>query len=201
MTKPKLELLRAERFAAAIQRDRPPSCVGCPLNPGHPEFDPLLSGGFVPPSGPLDAEVLAVGIAPAQEEEAKGEPLVGPSGRRLERGLRWASGGELVDGSSPEALSLRKFNLVQCRTTRLGARQQIVNRDPLIKEIKECYLRFLGPELLCTQAKVVVPLGTLAFNFLVKRHLKGLTFGKGMGHRIRIPRAAYTLPKPKRRNS
>lgn len=42
---------------------------------------------IVPNIGPLDAEIVLVGESPAQHEVMQGEPLVGPSGKLLNKGL------------------------------------------------------------------------------------------------------------------
>lgn len=106
------------------------------------------------------------------------------------------------------------MNLVQCRTTKIGLRGIRINRDPTAKEIRACATRFLWPELAGTVAKVIDPLGQLAYEWLTfyRAVRKGETpihnpkllppslktpgglagpFSKGMGHRIRIRRDLY----------
>jgi len=42
---------------------------------------------YVPSIGPVDAKMMIVGEAPGAEEDAIGEPFVGPSGKLLNRVL------------------------------------------------------------------------------------------------------------------
>jgi DNA polymerase len=128
-----------------------------------------------------------VGIAPGEEEENAGEPFVGPSGRRLKRAVSL--------GAERTPIPCSKINLFNCRTIKVGFRGQIVNRDPTAREIKECWKRWLGPLLLSTDA-IVVPLGTLAYKYIVEKPLEkhdGTTikFGHALGHRLRVPRRIW----------
>lgn len=184
-----------------MRHERPEICAGCPCDPKSEKFSGThLVGEHIPPSGPLDAEILVVGMSGGEEEEELGEPFVGPSGRKLKGALQVMAEGR--------ALRVRKYNLVNCRTKRKGLRGEFINRDPTAKEIRECARRWLLPELLETRA-LVVPLGQMAYEFLTfftpekKNSLPqpkvlsksgkiagGLagTFQQGIGHRILVER-------------
>lgn len=152
-----------------------------------------FSGEFVPPFGPLDADLLMVGIFPAEDEERKGEPFVGPSGHKVMTAINWARGSRI--------LKIRKLNAVNCRTKKPGQYKDFINRDPTIREFRECAKRFLLPELKVTKAKVILVLGQLPFDFLlagagIKHHgLRRInskyTFAMCMGHRNVLPRDLF----------
>jgi len=184
---------------------RPPICSGCPLHSDHPKWDPELTGEFIPPKGPLGADLMVVGMSGGEEEELQREPFVGPSGRKLHVSIE-----VMRDGRK---LSVRKYNLVNCRTKRRGLGGTFINRDPTAKEIKECTRRWLLPELLSHPPRVVVPLGQMAYDFLtlftperwgtpkdpnpeiskggkLSGGLAG-TFQQGIGHRIYVPTRFY----------
>jgi uracil-DNA glycosylase family 4 len=181
---------------------RPPKCDLCPLHPSHPKYNADLCGDHIPPAGPLDADLMVVGMSGGEEEEERGEPFVGPSGRKLKVAL------EVMAAGRP--LRVRKYNLVNCRTKRKGLQGDFINRDPTAKEIRECTRRWLLPELLTTSA-LVVPLGQMAYDFLtlytperkgdfqprllskggkIPGGVAG-TFQQGIGHRIVVPREFY----------
>lgn len=173
---------------------RPPKCKGCICHPKTVGYNPNLTGGFVPPFGPADANLLMIGIAPGEDEVAKGEPFVGPSGFKVHTAITWA-----LDGRS--GLIIRKLNCVNCRTYKVGLGGGFVNRDPTAREFKECAKRFLLPEIRKTKAKVVLTLGQYPFDHLLQRagiafhNLPRVrhkyTFALVMGHRNVLPRGLF----------
>jgi uracil-DNA glycosylase len=186
---------------------RPDRCDGCPLARGP--------GGFVPPictcpgcrEGDRLAEgigctagLIAVGIAPGEEEERRQEPFVGPAGRLLTGAFKHVG----------IAASVRKMNLVQCRTVREG-RTKLINRDPTAAEIRECAQRWLKPVLENLQYEIsgdnygngvagkvpatsrwVLALGELAFRYLAGPG-QG-TWRESRGHRLRVDLTNLTRP-------
>lgn len=58
---------------------KPSSCAGCSLE--------KLGFGFVPPSGPLNAQILFLGEAGGGDEAVRGEPFIGAAGGTLTRVL------------------------------------------------------------------------------------------------------------------
>jgi uracil-DNA glycosylase len=143
------------------ERRRPSACAGCPLNPATPGHDSVTCGGFVPPEGrdvvtrkPArleDSRLLVVGIAPGEEEESKGRPFVGPSGRKLDHTLRWAASEYGLD-----SLPVYYLNVVNCRTKQLGYKGAAVNRDPKAVEVRQCARRYLWPILARWRGPVLV---------------------------------------------
>lgn len=173
--------------------ERPNICLGCPGHPTSEGYSANLMGKFVPPSGPLDAQLLLIGIAPGEDEENKGIPFVGPSGHKIHTAIGWA-----LEGRS---LRIRKLNAVNCRTKKLGLYKSFVNRDPTAREYRECAKRFLQPELQRTKAKVILTLGQFPFDRLIQpagvtfwnlpKVRNKYTFALCMGHRNRLPRKVF----------
>ena len=177
--------LEAARYRISIERKRPLKCKGCPADPKTPGFDPLLTGGFIPPSGPLGAPLIVIGISGGEEEEVRGEPLVGPSGRRLVRPLAYSA---KVLGLK-KALEVRKYNVFNCRSLKIGLQGRVINRTPpTVTEMRACCERWLLPELKTTPAKLVLLLGADTYKFILKNRFD--VFGKAIGHRLFVPRKA-----------
>lgn len=176
--------LESARYKIANQRRRPSKCRDCPAHPEHIEFDPLLTGGFIPPSGPLRAPLILIGISGGDEEEVRGEPLVGPSGRRAARTLAY-----YMKVHGIKKLDVRKYNVFNCRSLAVGKQGRIINRTPpTVTEMRACASRWLLPELRKTEAKVILCLGSDAYKFLLKNRFD--VFGKAIGHRLYVPRKA-----------
>lgn len=151
---------------------KPKECIGCPLYDSR-EYVP--SSCTCPPCqehtvGPhtCKATMLLVGIAPSYQEVASGQPLVGPSGRKIDAAIQWALS---VLRKSATALFIRKTNLVLCRTTQPGKRGR-VNRDPTKEEIAHCTSRHLVHEVERPTLRVIVPLGELVHNVLCSARFK-----------------------------
>lgn len=167
---------------------RPGFCKGCPLEDGP--------GGFVPPTCTCEAcsgkgldhalsvlvggvecsaPILAIGMAPGEEEERRGQVLVGPSGRVFHASLTVAG------HTGP----VRKLNLVQCRTCIPAKSKAFKNRDPHKKEVDFCRKHFLDRELEAFDkrgGKVVLLLGSLVYS-----HVAGDSqgsFAQARGHRF-----------------
>ena len=116
---------------------KPKSCQGCPAY--------RLPGGFVPSSGPSDAEVVVVGQGPGRDEAILGKPFVGPSGMRLDRWLRRAGW---------QRSELLVTNVVWCHLPG--------NRPPTAEERRICWSRHLGPLIHSAPRKLVIAVGVPA---------------------------------------
>ena len=80
-------------------------CQMCPLYDQRTE-DPDDPYGWVPPSGPLDADVLVVGEAPGRLEVRVGRPFVGQSGADLRK---------IFENGGIDPEGVRYLNTAQCR--------------------------------------------------------------------------------------
>lgn len=101
-------------------------------------------------TGNPDARVMLVGEAPGHEEERKGEPFVGPAGRKLEEIL-------LAMGIKRDEVYLS--NIVKFRPA--TARQTTNNRKPSAEEIAAC-LPFIREEVAIVQPQCIIALGGTA---------------------------------------
>jgi uracil-DNA glycosylase family 4 len=114
--------------------------------------------------GRLDARVLFVGEGPGADEDARGEPFVGRSGKLLDQWLAAVGMGD----------DWCITNIVRCRPPD--------NRKPLVAEMEACwphlqeFLRFVGP-------RVVVAVGGTAHGFLQR---------KGVAH-LRVKHPSWYL--------
>ena len=177
---------------------RPAICRGCPGDPRTSGHQAWLWGGHVPPHGPKNAQLLVVGIAPAEAEELQGIPFVGPSGKKAEIAIEWAESSARKLGLTGP-LRIRWMNMVNCRTRKPGKSKSWINRDPTAAEFRACAQRFLLPELRFTTARAILILGQLPFDLIVKplgvrQHALPKThhkyiFGLCMGHRNSINRS------------
>jgi uracil-DNA glycosylase len=101
-------------------------------------------------SGNPDARLMLIGEAPGHEEERRGEPFVGPAGRKLEDIL-------LAMGIPRDEVYIS--NIVKFRPA--TARQTTNNRKPSPEEIAAC-LPFVREEVAIVQPQCIIALGGTA---------------------------------------
>ncbi|MGH9152097.1 MAG: uracil-DNA glycosylase [Acidimicrobiales bacterium] len=118
------------------------SCTRCPLAGGRTT---VVFG-----VGDPGADLMFVGEGPGHEEDLKGEPFVGRSGRLLDRLLRE----EL--GMARERVYIA--NVVKCRPPG--------NRDPRPEEVAACR-PFLERQIELVAPRVIVTLGNFAARLLL----------------------------------
>ncbi|MEI6480919.1 MAG: uracil-DNA glycosylase [Candidatus Saccharibacteria bacterium] len=92
-------------------------------------------------TGSVDANVVFIGEAPGKNEDLKGEPFVGASGKFLD---------EMLDSIGLSRTNIYITNIVKYRPPK--------NRDPS-REEKEAFIPFLYAQLAAIAPKVVVTLG------------------------------------------
>lgn len=90
------------------------------------------------------AEIMFIGEAPGAEEDAKGEPFVGPAGQLLNKII--------------EAMQLKRDDLYICNILRC---RPPGNRNPLPQEALNCR-EFLDAQIHVVQPKYIVCWGTIA---------------------------------------
>jgi uracil-DNA glycosylase len=122
------------------------NCTACPLAEG--------CTNKVPGIGNMSADIMFIGEIPGAEEDAQGEPFVGPGGAMLTKAME-AVGWKRED--------VYITNLMKCRTPK--------NRQPLQSEIAACY-RHLQVEIEVIQPKVIVCLGGVPSNTLIHPDFK-----------------------------
>ena len=121
--------------------------------------------------GPADARIMLIGEAPGADEDAAGQPFVGPSGELLDM---------VLDGAGVLRDRLYITNLVACRPPE--------NRQPLRDEKASCWIR-LAQQIYIVDPLVIVPVGKEALQALV--HGRSLdmknSHGKLFGEAVKLP--------------
>ena len=117
-------------------------CQKCPLG--------SLRINFVFGVGNPNSKIVLIGEAPGRDEDLKGEPFVGRAGQLLNKILN--------------AINLKReevyiANILKCRPPG--------NRDPLESEVELC-LPYLNEQLLIIKPKIILSLGRVAANCLLK---------------------------------
>lgn len=103
----------------------------------------------VPGIGDQHSEIILVGEAPGRFEDKKGEPFVGPAGRKLTEALEHA-------GLSRKSVYIT--NVLKCRPPK--------NRIPTTEEKNSCR-EFLDSEIKIINPKIVCIMGNTAYNLLL----------------------------------
>lgn len=99
-------------------------------------------------TGPLDAEVMFVGAAPGPDEDAQGEPFVGPGGQLL---------GRMVAACGFTREQVYLLNVIRCRPPK--------NRAPTAAECANCRDHFRR-QFEAVRPRCVVALGAVAARLL-----------------------------------
>lgn len=129
------------------------ACTRCPLSEGRTQ---VVFG-----VGNPNADLMFVGEAPGQQEDLKGEPFVGRSGKLLDKLVFEEMG-----------LTRDQFwiaNVLQCRPPG--------NRDPKPDEISECR-PYLEAKIEIIKPKVIITLGNFATKLLLNT-TEGITKMRG----------------------
>ena len=110
------------------------------------------SNQFVFGVGDPNADLMLIGEAPGEEEDIKGEPFVGRSGKLLNRILA------AIDMNRNDGVFIT--NVLKTRPPN--------NRDPLTSEIKE-WEPYLISEIKIIKPRLIVALGKVSGNTLLKK--------------------------------
>lgn len=149
----------------AALADEAAGCTRCPLAATRTQ---VVFG-----VGDPDADLLFVGEAPGRDEDLRGEPFVGRSGKLLDRLLDEELG---IDRAA-----VYIANVVKCRPPD--------NRDPRPEEIAACR-PYLAEQVACIAPRVIVTLGNFATKLLLDTD-KGITSLRGhsypMGDAVCVP--------------
>jgi DNA polymerase len=104
---------------------------------------------YVPGEGPINPDIMFIGEAPGETEDALGKPFVGKAGQILEK---------IIEKMGYQRQSVFIGNIVKCRPPG--------NRVPLKDEAAAC-APFLTAQILWLKPKVIVCLGKTAVNYLL----------------------------------
>lgn len=129
------------------------ACEECELHEGR--------NNVVFGSGHPDADIMIIGEAPGGEEDKKGWPFIGDSGRLLR---------SMVHGVGLDWEDLYVTNVVSCRPPQ--------NRDPTAKEKEACASR-LHDIIYIVDPLVIVTVGKYALNALVSGRSRGIEAEQG----------------------
>ena len=138
--------------------------------------------------GDRQANVLVIGEAPGKDEDAQGEPFVGPAGQLLNAMLN-------AIGLQREQVFIA--NILKCRPPN--------NRDPAAEEAQNCRSH-LQQQIALIQPRVIFVVGRVAAQNLLSSNLaigkmRGQEYRYNTGDNISIPvivtyHPAYLLRKP-----
>lgn len=106
----------------------------------------------VPGVGDREADWMVIGEAPGAEEDARGEPFVGPAGKLLDAML------QAVGRSRRRGVYIT--NIVKCRPPN--------NRDPAPQEAQAC-AGFLQRQIALVRPKLILAVGKVAAHNLLER--------------------------------
>ena len=123
---------------AASVRD----CRACRLHEGRRQ---VVFG-----TGNPAADLVFVGEAPGREEDAQGEPFVGPAGQLLTR---------IIQAIGLSRQDVYILNVIKCRPPQ--------NRNPLPDEVTACR-PIIEKQLACLRPRVICALGTFAAQALLR---------------------------------
>ena len=101
--------------------------------------------------GNPNAKIMLIGEAPGAEEDAKGEPFVGPAGQLLNK---------IIEASQLKRDELYICNILRCRPPG--------NRNPLPQEASNCR-EFLDAQIHIVKPEYIICLGTVAAQNLLNR--------------------------------
>ncbi|MGI8686446.1 MAG: uracil-DNA glycosylase [Acidimicrobiales bacterium] len=149
------------------------ACTRCPLAKGRTQ---VVFG-----VGDPAADLMFVGEGPGEQEDLKGEPFVGRSGRLLDRLLH-----EEV-GVGRESVYIA--NVVKCRPPG--------NRDPLPEEVAACR-PWLETQIELIDPRVIVTLGNFAARLLLDttegiKTLRGRSYPYGKAFVVPTYHPSYVL--------
>jgi DNA polymerase len=122
--------------------------------------------------GDINAQLMFVGEAPGMDEDAQGEPFVGPAGQLLTKMIQ-------AMGLSRDTVYIA--NVLKCRPDTPG--QTSGNRKPTAEEMKTC-LPYLHAQIDLIRPRVIVGLGATALEGLLNQPI-GITRLRGQWHTFR----------------
>ena len=119
--------------------------------------------------GRIGAQVMLIGEAPGEKEEAEGHPFVGKAGKNLDEFL-------MQSGIQREELFVT--NAVKLRPSKTGKSGKKVNRPPTETEVR-AFRPFLLREIAIVRPKIVVTLGNVPLYAVTgEKTAIGLVHGK-----------------------
>jgi uracil-DNA glycosylase len=170
----------------------PLSCTACPRLAEHlamiRQRDPHWHALPVPAFGPLDAELLVLGLGPGERGANRtGRPFTGDvAGELLYPALHRFGFATAAEALAPDSWANPLMQLHNCRITNAVRCLPPANK-PVTAEIRQCNGHLQAELAAMTQLKVIVALGTVAHQALLWSYglkLKDFTFGHHVRHNL-----------------
>jgi len=149
-----------------------------------PLYQYRIDNGYYPVigQGSHEADIMAIGEAPGQQEAKTGVPFCGAAGKLLD---------EVLEETPLSREELYITNLIKDRPPS--------NRDPSPQEI-EIYAPFLDRQIEIIRPQVIIGLGRFATEYLMKQYgdaqaIEGITRMRGQTYSLTIgERDLYVIP-------
>lgn len=132
-------------------------CTACPLY--------KKTTLAVPGDGPKDVKIMVLGEAPGEEEDRRGLPFVGRSGKILD-----------------EMLKIAGLGRKQVFITNTVKHRPPQNRTPYAGEMKICKELWLDKQIEILKPELIVVLGAVALKILIKETSVDKSHGKVIEH-------------------
>jgi len=112
--------------------------------------------------GNPEADLVFVGEAPGENEDARGVPFIGRAGQLL---------GEVLEETGLSREDIWITNIVKCRPTKMSDSGRLANRPPRVGEIRNCR-KWLDAELSVISPTVIVCLGGPSASVIIHKGFK-----------------------------
>lgn len=113
-------------------------------------------------AGNPEADLVFVGEAPGENEDARGVPFVGRAGQLLD---------EVLKENELSREDIWITNIVKCRPTKMSDAGRLGNRAPRVGEIRACQ-KWLDAELSVIDPTVIVCLGGPSASVIIHKSFK-----------------------------
>jgi uracil-DNA glycosylase family 4 len=113
-------------------------------------------------AGNPEADLVFVGEAPGENEDARGVPFIGRAGQLLD---------EVLEETGLSRGDIWISNIVKCRPTKMSDTGSLANRAPLMGEIRNCQ-KWLDAELSLIKPTVIVCVGGPSASVIIHKGFK-----------------------------
>ncbi len=113
-------------------------------------------------AGNPEADLVFVGEAPGENEDARGVPFIGRAGKLLE---------DILDEDELSREDIWITNIVKCRPTTRSESGRLANRTPRVGEIRACQ-KWLDAELAAINPTVIVCVGGPSASVIIHKGFK-----------------------------
>lgn len=170
----------------------PQDCIACPRLAEHlaniRQRDPHWHALPVPAFGPLDAELLVLGLGPGEKGANRtGRPFTGDvAGELLYPALHRFGFASAAEPLGPDRLANPAMQLSNCRITNAVRCLPPANK-PTTAEIRQCNAHLKAELAAMPRLKIIIALGAIAHQSLLWCYglkLKDFVFGHNVSHSL-----------------